>query len=110
LLANDRSIRADVFWLRFALANLVQNAFAHGCEPVRIRLSVHNDQVMIAVEDEGVCEFTSIKDMTKPFQKSSSSEGMGLGLNITETIVRDWGGTLSYNASPTSFTITTVCQ
>ena len=101
----DRAIKADPFWLRFALANLVHNAFAHGCEPVRIRIFDRDGRVAIAVEDEGDCEFKSLSQMTKPFQKSTASHGMGLGLNITDAIVREWGGSLKFEACPTSFMI-----
>ena len=36
LLDSDQSIQADPFWLKFVLSNFVQNAFAHGAEPVQI--------------------------------------------------------------------------
>jgi signal transduction histidine kinase len=105
LLETDRAVKADPFWLRFALANLVQNAFLHGKEPVSVKILNSGSGIVIAVEDQGHCEFDSIGVMTEPFVKSTKSEGMGLGLNITHAIVKEWGGNLQFQRSPTSFAL-----
>ena len=104
-LENDQAVHADPFWLRFAISNLVQNAFAHGKPPVIIRLDRRDSKIRMTVEDCGRCEFVSLKRMTKAFVKSRQSGGMGLGLSITQTIVSDWGGTLEFRSSPTSFSL-----
>ncbi|MCM2282496.1 MAG: ATP-binding protein, partial [Bdellovibrionaceae bacterium] len=89
----------------FVLNNLVQNAFAHGQAPVRIRLSESGEKIRITVEDQGSCEFDSIKTMSEAFVKSQKSQGMGLGLNIASTILAEWGSRLEFKPHPTSFAI-----
>jgi signal transduction histidine kinase len=104
-LAQDRSLRADPFWLKFVLSNLVQNAFDHGAEPVIIRLSAKRDKIQIAVEDRGRCEFGSFQEMSDPFVKDARSQGMGLGLNIVRFVVEQWGAAIRFSSAPTSFTL-----
>ena len=105
LLGVDRPIKADPFWLKFVLSTLVQNAFAHGKEPVRILLRTQDEKLKITVEDQGECEFGCINQMTDAFVKSSGSRGMGLGLNIANFIVNEWGSEIQFSKGPTSFTL-----
>ena len=104
-LQNDQSIHADVFWLKFVLSNLVQNAVNHGQAPISVRLDNSTGAVKISVEDQGQCEFDSLKQMAEPFVKSQKSKGMGLGLNITKFIVDEWGSRLEFTKNPTAFTL-----
>ncbi len=105
LLNRDQAIKADPFWLRFILSNIVQNAFMHGKAPVIIRLENGKGELKIVVEDQGACEFQSLNQMTDAFAKSSSSKGMGLGLNIAKFILDDWGSEMHFSNSPTKFTL-----
>ena len=104
-LANDQSLETDPFWLKFVVDTLVQNAFAHGRAPVNIRLTQRRQQLEITVEDQGICEFKTLRQMTAPFVKSQRSQGMGLGLNIAKFIVDEWGQQLKFTTSPTAFTL-----
>jgi hypothetical protein len=105
LLAKDRMVKADPFWLKFVLANLVQNAFSHGKAPVAIRLEIMSDCIKLTVEDQGRCEFNSLLQMTDPFVKGNRSKGMGLGLNIIKRVVEEWGSQISYSSEPTTFSL-----
>lgn len=104
-LASDQSIKTDPFWLQFVLSNLVQNAFAHGQAPVVMRVSQARGAVRVTVEDQGECDFATLGAMTDPFVKSARSQGMGLGLNITQTILEELGGRLEFSRRPTAFTL-----
>jgi signal transduction histidine kinase len=104
-LRADQRLKTDPFWLKFILSNLVQNAFAHGKEPVCIRLENRKSNLRITVEDQGSCDFQSLDQMTTAFVKSSRSKGMGLGLNIAKFIVEEWGSEIEFSNSPTSFTL-----
>ncbi len=105
LLDKDQPFKADLFWLKFALNNLVQNAVLHGEAPVRIHLDSVGKDLKVTVEDRGTCEFESLEQMTDPFVKSGRSKGMGLGLNITKHIVEEWGSRMSYSSNPTAFSL-----
>jgi hypothetical protein len=104
-LQQDQKFSADPFWLKFILSNLVQNAFAHGAEPVLIRLENTPGNLKITVQDQGHCEFKTLSKMTEAFAKSQKSKGMGLGLNIVKYIVDEWGGEIQFSNEPTSFTL-----
>lgn len=104
-LKEDRKIVTDPFWLKFVLSTLIQNAFAHGKEPVFIRLKHQKEKLFIAVEDQGECEFGSLNQMSDAFVKSSRSRGMGLGLNIAKFIVDELGSEIQFSKRPTSFAI-----
>lgn len=106
LLPATESARADLFWLRLAVSNLLRNAFAHGAEPVVLRATKKRGRVRITVEDGGDCQFPSLDAMAEPFVKGATSEGLGLGLNITRFIVREWGSRLEFARGPTSFSFT----
>ncbi len=105
-LDRDQGFKSDIFWLRFILSNLIQNAYLHGAEPVFLRLKCEHGVLKISVEDQGVSEFSSLKSMTEPFVKSSRSQGMGLGLNIVQFVMDECGYKLEFSQSPTSFTLT----
>jgi len=104
-LQQDQGFRADPFWLKFILSSLVQNAFAHGAEPVCIRLENTQGNLKITVQDQGQCEYKTLSKMTEAFAKSQKSKGMGLGLNIVKYIVDEWGGEFQFSNEPTSFTL-----
>jgi len=108
LLEVDQKIEADPFWLKFVLSSLVQNAFAHGQQPVSIRLARDRKELQITVEDQGQCEFRSLKQMSNAFVKSSQSRGMGLGLNIVRLIVEEWGSEIRFSKFPTAFTLSLI--
>ncbi len=100
----DQSVSVDLFWLRFVIENLVQNAFAHGKEPVFIKIRKQGSKLFLTVEDQGICEFDSLDKMLEPFVKSTRSTGIGLGLNIIKVIISEWKTSLVYRKNPTSFT------
>jgi len=105
LLQKDQSLATDPFWLKFILSNLVQNAFAHGAEPVKIHLDNAKGILKISVQDQGKCDYNSLNKMAEPFVKSQQSKGMGIGLNIVQHIVDEWGGEIHFSKNPTSFTL-----
>ncbi len=107
-LVIDQSAIADPFWLKFVLSNLLQNAFAHGREPVVLRLKRITRGVQIVVEDCGDCEFSSLNQMSEAFVKSQRSTGMGLGLNMSQFIVKEWGSEILFSKNPTTFILSLV--
>ncbi len=87
--------------LHRAVTNLVENAMRFGAEAT-IRLRVTADHFTIDVEDDGPGISDAHKqDMLEPFVRGDEARnmddatGFGLGLSITNAIVRAHGGTLS---------------
>lgn len=86
--------------LQRAVGNLVDNAVRHGCEVV-VRLARSNDEIIIAVEDDG----PGIPDeqkgrMLEAFVRGDEARtmndrrGFGLGLSIARAVAEQHGGTL----------------
>jgi signal transduction histidine kinase/CheY-like chemotaxis protein len=83
------------------ITNLVHNAikFTDSGKWVKVELSLNNEKLVITVADQG--EGISSIDQTKLFSKfqqvgqAKSSEGSGLGLSITRSLVEILGGTIN---------------
>lgn len=105
LLDIDQRAVTDVFWLKFILNSLLENAINHGKPPVVLKLESGGKGISFIIEDAGVCNFEHLREMTQPFVKSTKSNGMGLGLNIVDFIIKEWGHSLLFKNNPTCFTL-----
>jgi two-component system, OmpR family, osmolarity sensor histidine kinase EnvZ len=90
--------------LQRVMANLLDNAFAHGQAPVRLRLSARGDQgVEIAVGDAGagiaVAQRGALLQAFARGDNARSKPGLGLGLATVNTIARRLGGELAFDSS-----------
>lgn len=82
------------------ITNLVHNAikFTDRGKWVKVEITANNMQLVITVADKGIG--ISATDLTKLFGKfqqvgqAKSSEGSGLGLSITQSLVKLLGGTI----------------
>jgi two-component system, NtrC family, C4-dicarboxylate transport sensor histidine kinase DctB len=90
--------RANHVLLQQVLVNLISNAMqameGQANKEVRIECVGENDKVVITVEDNGpgVAE-EHLHDIFEPFfTTKKSGQGLGLGLTISDRIVRDFGG------------------
>ncbi|MGK0366892.1 MAG: two-component sensor histidine kinase/transcriptional regulator with XRE-family HTH domain [Thermoproteota archaeon] len=106
LLEKDSRYILDEYWFGICLKNLVENAFNHGKGSVKIHACIDDkNKLVVSVGDDGVCAFTSLNQITKPFVKGNKSTGTGLGLNIVKNVVEAMGGVLSFDQNPTTFKI-----
>lgn len=93
--------------------NLIQNVISHSkAAHVRIQVSRHNRDAMIAVADDG--RGISKQDLPHVFERlykcdtARSQKGSGLGLSIVQQLVRKMGGLISVQSEPhqkTEFTV-----
>jgi signal transduction histidine kinase len=102
------SVLADPWGLRTVLTNLIQNAvvFSPDGGEVRVRASVQDGMVQIAIEDDGEgVDPAEIPRLLKPFEQGQNAlvrrtEGAGLGLPICELTCRAMGGRLKLRSAP----------
>lgn len=104
-LAKDIAVKADPFWLKFILDNLIHNALLHGMSPVTLKLKETPKSINFSVEDQGICQFDSLQEMTGAFVKGTKSQGMGLGLNMILFITQQLKAKLTFHHQPTTFTL-----
>ena len=93
-----------------AVSNLISNALQHGSpgSVVRVRLTGNEQQVAVAVQNEGAIPREILPHLFEPFrsgrQYSKRGEGLGLGLFIAKAIARAHGGGLEIDCSDGNIT------
>ncbi|AIS53621.1 envelope stress sensor histidine kinase CpxA [Vibrio coralliilyticus] len=96
----ERTISGNPKLLMSAVDNIVRNAIYYGKDVIQVSLSIHADQLTIAVDDngEGVPK-QELEAIFRPFYRVSTardrhSGGTGLGLAITENAIRQHSGSI----------------
>lgn len=100
---NDAAIEVDPYWLKICLKNLIENAIRYGKDPIEVFLSGLEDSFIITVQDQGSIPYLNIKEALKA--KHKNSVGLGLGLGIVNKTIKQMGGKLTLETSPTRFSI-----
>ena len=101
--APDRPVpvTANAHWLGSAIENAVRNAVRYGPpgKPVEIELKVATDRTSVHIRDHGAgVPETELARIFEPFYRTTVAQqrepgGEGLGLAITERVMRLHGGT-----------------
>ena len=98
--------RIDPDRLEQVMSNLLGNALTHGdwSQPIRVELSCMPEWASLAVHNYGApIPVDFLPQLFNPFAREQASrhasEGLGLGLYISERIVAAHGGTLSVQSS-----------
>jgi two-component system, NtrC family, sensor kinase len=108
-------IRAEKSGLQQALLNLISNALEvvpdeSGVVTVSSRLDTGNNNVIVVVSDNGGgIEGEQLKKIFTPFFSSKGQKGTGLGLAVTQKVIKEHGGTILVSSKVnmgTKFTIT----
>ena len=108
-------IRAEKSGLQQALLNLISNALEvvpdeSGVVTVSSRLDTGNNNVIVVVSDNGGgIEGEKLKKIFTPFFSSKGQKGTGLGLAVTQKVIKEHGGTILVSSKVnmgTKFTIT----
>jgi len=89
--------------IRRALTNLIENALKYG-ERAHVSLSATADAFTIIVADEGShTTFDDLEKLLEPFVRGDNAKllrGAGLGLTITDSVVKNHGGVLRFEQHP----------
>jgi two-component system osmolarity sensor histidine kinase EnvZ len=91
--------------LKRCLANLIDNAVAHG-DKVRVSVQGEEDAVIVAVDDNGPGIPEDLyEEAFRPFSRldetrSRNQKGVGLGLAIARDVARSHGGDIILGQSP----------
>lgn len=97
------SLISDPYWLSVAIRNIIENAFKHGKPPVKLESYKRDKKLFIEIEDAGTDKLH--KKIFSAFQKKTSSEGLGLGLFLTQKIVHSLKGKIEIKTDPTRFVL-----
>jgi signal transduction histidine kinase len=105
---NECQVNADARRLRWAIINLVRNAWQYTPEggQVTLQLAAHDGEVVLDVVDTGVG--ISPQDQRRLFSRffraSNVSDdqvrGLGLGLYVTKAIIEAHGGKITLVSTP----------
>ena len=104
-LENDLQINLRQNAIKRCLANLIDNTLAYGNKAKLItKKTMHNLIILIDDDGPGIPE-NEYANVLKPFYRIDKSRGqnksgVGLGLSITNDIIRSHGGTISFEKSP----------
>ena len=102
---GDATTPARARAIKRCLANLIDNAAAHG-DKVRVTVRGEAEAVIVAVDDNGPGIPEELyEDAFRPFSRldatrSRNQKGVGLGLAIARDVARSHGGDISLSQSP----------
>ncbi|WP_297482901.1 sensor histidine kinase VxrA [uncultured Photobacterium sp.] len=106
-LSEDRSILVNIYWLGTCLDNVLSNAHKYGVMPVSLSSSYKNGTLRLVIQDEGQLSAKDWSRLRKPFV---SSQGLGLGLTIVESMINRMGGRMKLIGPPTTFILEIPCE
>ncbi|TDP50284.1 histidine kinase/DNA gyrase B/HSP90-like ATPase [Bacteriovorax stolpii] len=101
----DRTFSLDVYWFGICVKNLLENALYHGKSPVVVRLETTDEALTLSVTDSGLCPYKTLDELLSADRSKKPSAGLGLGMSIVQKIMREMDGRLSYNQTPTTFSL-----
>ena len=94
---SDCEVEASPLLMEVLINNLISNAIRHNLPGGSITVSLNQQQLKIS--NTGKDGEIDIERVFKRFQKSSASEGIGLGLTICRQICNNYGFDLQYHFS-----------
>jgi signal transduction histidine kinase len=103
--AEPVMVQGDQLRIEQVLSNLVSNAvkYSPGGGRVHVAISATDDQVVLAVKDEGIgIAADEIANIFMPFRRRAAlvAHGAGLGLSIVRRIVQGHGGRIDVQSTP----------
>jgi signal transduction histidine kinase len=113
---SEARVQVDTLRMQRVIFNIVKNALeavralpAEKNPTIRIETHIENNQLMIAISDNGPgIPTAALPHVFEPFFSHNKKNGIGLGLAIAKSIVEAHQGTITCQSSPdqgTQFTI-----
>ncbi|MDX2041706.1 MAG: HAMP domain-containing sensor histidine kinase [Acidobacteriota bacterium] len=98
VLQGDGAVLADARALESVLTNLIQNAVIHGrAQTIKMTVeSTETRQLRISVADDGKGFSGDYRQLGTLFLRSSRSSGSGVGLYISQQLMKRMGGLLEF--------------
>ncbi len=101
------SIEADVDFLRSALVNILDNAVdaclddeSKTAHTILFRMKKDSKDVVIEIQDDGIgMDSKTMENLFKLFFSSKGGKGTGFGLYISNSIIRQHGGTINVDSA-----------
>lgn len=91
-------LHADERALELVLRNLIENALLHGrASKVSVSGKMTDNEIQIAVEDNGLGFQGNWQDLSKPFQRPTPRSGSGIGLYISKELLKKMSGHLNFS-------------
>lgn len=101
----DGPFKMDVYWYGICVKNLLENALHHGKSPVIVKWILNNDELTLTVTDAGVCPYKNLDQILNSDRTGKNSRGLGLGMSIVQKIMQEMDGKLTYQQTPTTFSL-----
>lgn len=95
---GNKEIRANNYLIEVLLNNLIGNAIRHNFSGGEIKLTLNENS--LTVQNTGKNLALNDKEIFRRFNKSSESEGSGLGLTIAKQICENYRYPFSYTFCP----------
>ncbi len=98
---NNLKVSANYVLLQQVLVNLISNAMqaleGQACKKILLECHEKEEKAVIAIQDNGPGVSTEhLNDIFEPFfTTKKAGQGLGLGLTISDRIVRDFGGKIT---------------
>ncbi|WP_136635320.1 sensor histidine kinase N-terminal domain-containing protein [Pseudooceanicola onchidii] len=99
-------VRADAFSLSEAGRNLLNNALAHGQQPVSVGADLQEGEAVLWVQDSGPGPEARVLDrMGERFNRDSGTreQSTGIGLSIVHSVASAFGGRVEMTPTPDGF-------
>lgn len=102
---KDGAFKLDVYWYGICVKNLLENALHHGKAPVMVSWVLDHDELVLTVSDAGFCPYKNLDEILNSDRTGKNSRGLGLGMSIVQKIMKEMDGKLSYQQTPTTFSL-----
>lgn len=97
---GDFTIMADEAQLERAIVNIMSNAVRYAKSSIIIRLNSANEYAVLSIIDDGAgISADDLPHIFKRFYKGSDGH-FGIGLSITDKVIRQYKGDISVNSVP----------